>query len=381
MSDRTGLISLASTSARVSRFPQIVRLLRDHGITEISRELPYHDLAYATSANWLTYSPPPHIRWTEQLLSNYPFLKEAMIPKDGERMAVIAESARVISRSIYEIADRLARKYGTSWQFPEYSTTQEILRDRDFPAESRPPRRKGDRSENAGTFAGQSPDPNPMPLVIEIRIGVSGGRTLGATIKELGRILVQEIEDEERKLKKAVWEAISEEGATAPKPDARLWRRFRVELRLLFINLVSGFDTDPFNHPIAYVTAMINSDDLLVSRAEMMCFCATPFVKIGESDDVENMPESPARVKKFVEKHGFDIIVTSAGCIDDQHTTLNFYYGGGEVPRRILEGHGVEGDFLWMPVTARGAFNYEKELTPGEAALLKDPADDAPQPG
>lgn len=359
--------------------PQILRLLeRDHNITDLARELPYHDLAYATNANWLTYRPPLHLGWSNELRERYRFLLEAHIPKDGERMAVIAEAARLIGRSINHISVKLAQEYGASWQFPERPSPLPVLRRRANYPESgdlAPP-----KTAPGGNAIGNPDDPDPLPLVIEIRIGISGGQTMAETITELGRVLIHGvegsglagngIETQERYLKEVVGEAIRREGATAKTPDGLCWRRFRVELRLVFINLVSGFHVDPFSHPIAHVTAMINSHELLQSRAQMLCFCGSPFARIGDAGDAEDLPESPAQVKRFVAKYGLDIILTSAGNIDDPHSALGLYYNQ-ESALKILERRGVEGDFMWLPVKATTPFSFEKDLTAPEKEILK----------
>lgn len=364
--------------------PQIVKLLeRDHGFADLSRELPYHDLAYATNANWLTYQPPLHSGWSSELLTRFPFLLEAHIPKDGERMAVIAESARQIARSINHISVKLAQEYAASWTFPERPCRSSIPRRRagyDHSDDSCPDDERQGTSRSRPTEPDDPTDPDPLPLIIEIRIGISGGQTMGETIAELGRVLVHGVEGagpaghgievQERYLKDIVGSVVHKPDSCAPKPGSLGWRRFRVELRLLFINLVAGFHVDPFTHPIAHVTAMINSHELLESRVKMKCFCGSPFVRIGESSEIENLPESPAQVKRFVEKYGLDIILTSAGSLDDPHSALNLYYKQ-ESQRTTLDERGVAGDFMWIPIKATAPFDFEKDLSDSDRDTLR----------
>jgi len=347
--------------------PQIIKLLkRDHGIKKLPRDVPYQDLAYATNAKWLTYNPPRHIKFSDELSDKYPYLLEAHVPRDGARMAVVAEGAQLVSRSIGFIAEKLAKEYGKEWDFPMLSAAPEPRRTRKNHSS---PDVAIQTEDLSGTI--ESEEPNPAPLDIEIRIGVSGGRTIGTTIMELGRLLASEIEEWEIKLKETVFEALQKNGRGDDIPKGLAKRRFRVRLRPLFINLVSGFDQAAFNHPIGILTAMINSHELLASRAELMCFSGNSYVKIGENHQIPGGNYPPNQVRKFIKDWGLDIILTSAGCIGDKHSSLRRYYKHDESAIQILKDHHVKGDILWMPLTSTRPFNFSKDLSPEEIEILK----------
>jgi hypothetical protein len=361
---------------------QIAKLLeRDYECGEIYRELPYLDLNYATGANWLTYSPPKHLELANRLRQDHPSLLEVHIPSDGGRMAVVVEAAKLTARSIGHIARVLARKYAATWTFPLAPAELPVLRARDKYPGSEDPVLPPDPG-------GATHDPQPHPLVVEIRIGVSGGRSLGHGILQLGRILKEGVDGEnlmgleelERELKEEVGKVITRGEGAGPMPDPLVWRRFRVQVRLLFINLVSGYDTDPFNHPIASVTAMITSSDLLESRAEMKCFSATPFVELGSSREGGAWPNALLGVKEFVDRYGLDIILTSAGSLEDPHSMLRVFHGDGRADALdrddtatgyLSRRHGVLGDFIWMPLRDRVPFRYETDLDDEGIRLLK----------
>lgn len=353
--------------SRGHSIPQILRLLkRDHGIEHLNRDIPYQDLAFATNARWLTYSPPLHLEYSNAIQRQYRNLMKVYVPSDGGRMAVVSEGANIVFGSMVSIAEKLADEYGAEWDFPNE------------PAKTEPRRTRvnqGTRDEkptviSAEDGAGDSNDPRPLPLILEIRIGVCGGRTMGETIYSLGQLLIAEMDSFEKKLKKRVFRVCEASGRKHLISEKLVRRRFQVQLKLLFINLTPGFDTSATNQPIGFLTAMINSHESLSNRANVMCFSGDPYTKIEEYQGPSKI-ESPQReVRQFIEKWGLDIILTSTGSIEDSHSALSAYYGNDPASLEIFKNHGVNGDICLMPIGPSGPFHFA-DFRPEERDQLK----------
>jgi hypothetical protein len=81
-----------------------------------------------------------------------------------------------------------------------------------------------------------------------------------------------------------------------------------------------------------------------------------PFVEVGENRNKIEEIDLLNRSLQEYKKHGFDIILTSAGCLDDSHSTYRRYYDHDRV-HQLLKSEGVVGDFMWQPITRRRPFS------------------------
>ena len=365
---------------------EIVDILRDrHQLTNLSREVPYADIALAAKKGWLKFEKDEPSKWADELTDKYPFLLDAVVPAYGGRLKIVAEAAEMMGRNIFHIAKTLTKEYISDWNFPcgfpSTPTPNELpgrlplgmpirrsRKNRSGP--DRTPPDEPDGWWRAGPE--DSPGLDPIPLIIEIRLGFSGGSTIGLMSGDLGRYLEKRLDLWEKELKDYVFDDLK-----VKAPDSKIKRRFKVKIRLLFVNLVSGFDTSPVNHPIAWLTSMIDSNEELASRSELMCFSASPFVEISAQKDPINAFYGAKMVKEFVVKYGLDIIVTSAGSLADEHSTLRNYIRKGTGPEtenkidpyEIFKKEGVKGDILFQPIQDRTRFKYGPLIgtTEGEA--------------
>ena len=358
--------------------PTIVQHLREeHGII-VGRDVPYQDISRATAQRWLKYEAPPERDLSNRLNQRYEGLLDAYVPSRGERMTVMEAGARLCAEAIWNIAEAkmvgraLGRKgkgkpnggvNGTEekspkpWGFPVRFTGadgEEI---------------EQDLAELEGE-ADELDEVDPLPMVIEIRIGFSGGYTMAQTAHDLGYAIGDQVEDWEKKLKKLVFEVIKEAGRGDLLPEGRVKRRFKVALKFVFVNLVSGFDPEPHTNPIAFLTAFLN-DEVLASRTAVKIFNGMPFVEIGKGRDIIQEIEALWSVRRYYEENGFDIILTSGSSISDRHSTFRRYYHDRQLTNLLVE-RGVEGDYNWLPLTDRNPFSLRelKEGLTGELATL-----------
>ncbi|NNE91470.1 MAG: hypothetical protein HKN23_07470 [Verrucomicrobiales bacterium] len=380
----------------------VSKLEQDFEVKGLTRESPYSDLSKAARLGMIKYRPDPVVKLGNKLREKYDYLLAAVVPEHGQRRAVIAESGEVISRAILGVARKLAAEYGKEWKFPgsvpvipeprrtrkRWKSSQDQLAwwEFDDPEEKLKKEHKEklkkeqEEAEKSGRGRKKKePDTHPIPMDIEIRLGWSGGHTTGLTAVALGRVLEPRLEEWERELKKIVIESSKH----LPEKNKMLRRRFKVNLKLLFVNLVAGFDTDPLNHPIGFLSAMRNQFPEVQKRSQLMCFSSAPFVEIEKTKDAWELPQGPGEVRDFVKKWGLDIIVTSGGSLQDDHSMFRDYFRAGAVPKssggrekvspeeaaqkalKIFKNHGVVGDILWQPVvdTRKHEIEKEKELT------------------
>lgn len=386
--------------------PQIhTRLKRYPGMEDVGRELAYHDITRALRAGYLTYNPPREKDLSARLKDNFGLL-DAHVPSLGERMSTVAAAAEMICTNTWFIALDKVRKRFRDDRMP-FLVTVAPPGEKGLSGDDSRNGSDGDDHRAAGGGAsgegnGESESMNlakvrirrrclldevdfgveesriePDPIEIEIRVGVSGGRTVGLTMEELGKRISIKVEEWEKDLKIEAQKVVDELGANYPcaVPGGLVWRRIRVDLRFVFINLVSGFDLDRLTHPVAFLTAMVVMNEPLGSRSEVKCFNATPLVEIGKRREVLEQVYGSKKARDFFDEKGLDIIVTSAGSIDDEHSTFSRYYrwdGPGEPRaqnsrvREILKKYNVEGDFLWLPVVRDKSFSFKslkKELS------------------
>ena len=197
----------------------------------------------------------------------------------------------------------------------------------------------------------------------------------------------QKIEDWEKDLKKAFSAALKAKGGSFP--NSTIKRRFKVKLRLLLVNLVTGFGTTSTSQPIAFLASMIAKNKRLASRAEVKCFNAAPFVRIGERENFFKEYRNARQVRDFVRQYGLDIIVTSAGSLVDPHSVFPRYYeewAGGEkkkstaearspdedkFPVELLRKYQVMGDVLWQPITREGPIDLDRALSEEDKKKLR----------
>lgn len=320
-------------------------LKREHGLTGLSRDTPYQDLAMATSWGWLSYNPSPELDLANGLREQYPRLEEVHVPSAGERMTTVTEAAQMVCRIIESTARQRAREQALEWE----------MKDRSEMGEAGKPRSK------TGRVAREDPDPEPM--IVDVKIGFSGGRMMQNLSVELGLRLSRMIEDLERDLKEEVFDAKQKagQGDEVQEKSSLFRRRFKVLLSLTVTNLVSGFDVRPQTNPISFLTLMLNEEPLL-SRSTFKCFNSSPFVEIGKR---KVALETAAELRDFFNNEGLDIILTGAGSIDDIHSTFSRYYQGNDEnealaasKRELLKSKGVKGDFLWLPITDTEPFEF-----------------------
>ncbi len=328
-------------------------LRREHGITGLSRDTPYHDLAMATSWGWLSYNPSTELRLASKLRENFP-LSEVIVPSAGERMTTVTEAAELVVRLTESVARRRVREMAEKFKFIDDNLDEAA-------SQKSKSKRKSAQKWNPD-------DPEPRPMEVNVTIGFSGGRTMENLSTELGIRLSREIEDLERLLKEDAWIALNEAGRDeelkgVPKLAKR---RFRVRFKLTLINLVAGFDTKPETNPISFLTLM-RREEPLASCTQFKCFNSAPWVEI---DHRKQALEPVAELRDFCKDVGFDIILTGAGSIDDPHSTFSRYYTDKN-RRKILQAKGVKGDFLWLPVTSNEPFEFEKDLTKADKANLR----------
>jgi DNA-binding transcriptional regulator LsrR (DeoR family) len=70
-------------------------LEREHGI-KISREAPYRYLSYATTRNWLRFTPPPQVLLGEQFRSRYPHLQQVDVVDTTMADGIMERAADVV---------------------------------------------------------------------------------------------------------------------------------------------------------------------------------------------------------------------------------------------------------------------------------------------
>jgi len=373
---RTRLDLVCHYFARGQSLARIAELLADrHGIEGVSREMPYSDISNAVKEGLIKYVPSPLMALTDQLRRRYPRIMEAWVPEYGGRMAVIAKAAEMIGKNVYGIAEALTKEYIQDFDFPNElgielpprRSRQCLPQSKEQTAwwkienflelENAQKRLQDKQKEKQKQKQKQDCGPLPVPLVIEVRLGFSGGATMGVTAAELGHFLEPMLEQMEKQLKDLALETLENRMREVQQErlSEKLVRlRFKVKLRLLFVNLVPGFDTDPINHPVAFLTSMIHRFPEVAARSELLCYSATPFLDItGKAPLDPPAPPGPKQLEEFVNRYGLDIIITSAGSIDDEHSTFRKYLREMD-PQKVMEvlkRKGMEGDILWQPVS------------------------------
>tara|TARA_R110002096_G_scaffold24760_24_gene78043 strand:- start:2449 stop:3759 length:1311 start_codon:yes stop_codon:yes gene_type:complete len=314
-------------------------LKREHGITDISRDTPYQDLAMATSWGWLTYNPSAELDLTNRLRERYPNLSEVHVPSAGERMTTVTEAAQMVCRIVETTARKRAREQAIDWELKDKAEVEPL---------------SGPRSKGATSVSRD--DPNPEPMIVNVKMGFSGGRMMQILSMELKLRLSRMVEDLERELKEEVFDAKQKagQGDEVQEKSSLFRRRFRVMLRLTVTNLVSGFDIRPQTNPISFLTLMLNEEPLR-SRSTFKCFNSSPFVEIGKRSVAL---EAATELRKFFTEKGLDIVLTGAGSIDDVHSTFSRYYQTDGEKRNLLKSKGVKGDLLWLPIMDKEPFEF-----------------------
>ncbi len=334
--------------------PAIVEYLEREGI-KVARDVPYQDLARATARRWISYEPPKEAALCEGLLEKSEKLKDVYVPNYGGSRAVMASGARLCAGAIWNIARQKA--------------LGAVAGDRErgighHPFMVRVPKAGEENGEFervpfADLHQVDVPEQvmEPEALEVEIRIGFSGGITMAVTAEELRHALAERVEDWEKELKERVLDAARKEKLKAPQKGV-LKRRFKVQIRFFFVNLVSGFDLDPRTNPISFLTEFTR-DEALVKRTTVKLFNAMPFVQVGRQDKLIRMLKPLSEVRDLYDRKKLDVILTSGSSIDDPHGLFSRYYENERL-RKLLESRGVEGDILWMPLKERQPLAMKK---------------------
>ncbi len=351
--------------------PNIVQQLKDHHGIEVARDVPYQDISRATARRWLKYDAPREQELSEGLKSRYKGLLEAFVPSRGEHTTVMEAGAHLCAGAIYNIAKAKAlglargskegdREQRKPWGFPIRLPGEdgaEVIRDL----------AQLDKEER------KRKDLEPLPLRVEVRIGFSGGNTMSLTAHDLGHVIADQIEEWEKKLKDGILEFLKKEKRKEfALLEGIIKRRFNVDMQLVFVNLVSGFDPESHTNPIAFLTAFLN-DEVLAPRTTVKIFNAMPFVEIGKGRDIINEIEVLRNVRHYYDEKGFDIILTSGSSISDRHGTFRRYYEDKRLTELLIE-NGVQGDYFWLPLTSTEPFSLrdlKKGLSDDIAELLK----------
>ncbi len=245
-----------------------------------------------------------------------------------------------------------------------------------------------------GQPPGRADDAEVLPMVVEIHIGFGAGFTLATVADDLGHEISRNLEDWERDLKALVHEETtrrdaedgSPHGGRLPRNDL-VWRRFRVEIRFVFGNLMAGFDPEPQVNPISFLATMLRNDHL-ARRGSLVVFNAMSFLPLGQRGRTLSEILPLSQVRDYWRAQRFDIILTTGSSIGDEHSAFRRYYrrdrpdpadpAGAADPDRIaalLERKGVRGDFLSLPITDDGYFNMtDLKRHPGDERDAADAA-------
>lgn len=240
-----------------------------------------------------------------------------------------------------------------------------------------------------GQPPGRADDAEVLPMVVEIHIGFGAGYTLATVADDLGHEISSNLENWERDLKALVREetvrgdpeAGSPHGGRLPRHDL-VWRRFRVEIRFVFGNLMAGFDPEPHINPISFLATMLRNDHL-ARRGSLVVFNAMSFLPLGDRGRTLSEILPLRQVREYWKAHKFDIILTAGSSIGDEHSAFRRYYRRDQPdpadPERIaalLARKGVRGDFLSLPITDDGYFNMtDLKRHPGDERDAADAAE------
>jgi len=333
--------------------PGIVRYLkREYGI-DVGRDVPYQDIARGTKQRWLTYNAPRTDEIGRELIARRKELLDVFVPSFGEGMATVNAAASLCASAIKDIARAKVRgitlgnpdKGIDRWRFPVkvHTDTADGPVVRNF----------------ADVDFGEVEDDQVevQPMRITVRIGFSGGKTMSLTCGNLGNAIAAKIEDWEGKLKTLVFHTLRDADHKDGNPTGVHKRRFKIDLQFVVVNLSSGFDSSPGTNPISFLSAMLQ-DPMLAPRTTVEIFNAMPFVEVGKCRQTIAEIEPLREVREDYDRHGFDIILTSGGCLSDPHSTYRRYYKDKRV-RQLLEKEGVVGDFMWLPITRDEPFSLK----------------------
>jgi len=160
----------------------------------------------------------------------------------------------------------------------------------------------------------------------EVHVGFAGGFSMKAVAQELAELL------------------------KGPVPD--------LPERIVFHTVISGFDVDTIHtDPNAFLIYFTHPEIEAKVKTAFVPLHAPPLVK---PEWMGGLRQSPTVNEAFAKRDLIDIIVTSAGLMEDPHSMIYNYYGeemshgnGNEVFRQ-LEADGCVGDLCWMPIGHKG---------------------------
>jgi hypothetical protein len=337
------------------------RLLRDYCTKVPTRDMTYQDVARGTKKRLIGYAEPDCQRLERELRATYPATRERnfrdllVVPGFGESLGWVAAGARLCAEAVANIALDKARKItrGEPPESTEPHSFTALLRDSESPT--------GFRTKPVKDLtAKELADAEVVPMKVPVRVAFSGGRTAAGVAQALADAVSVNLAGWEERLKARVLRTLEEMDARRELADLVV-RRFRVEFDLTFYNLVAGFDLDAGSNPIAFLPALLR-DPRLAARCKVKLFNAMPFVEVGQGRKTIDEVPVLREIRDDWERFGFDITITSCGCLGDPHSTFRRYARRAEDPGQglgpdiceVLRGEGVRGDFLFQPITREG---------------------------
>ncbi len=134
--------------------------------------------------------------------------------------------------------------------------------------------------------------------------------------------------------------------------------------------LVNGFDVNEFStDPNCFLSSVVGNRSVR-PQTRFVGLRAPSIVELPtQRDEMLGLP-GIAKVHKYLEL--LDVIVTSAGSMDDRHSMLSTYYSGfaPEAEACLKEELGCVGDMLWLPMRKRQPLRFD-ELSPEQIKRIQ----------
>lgn len=284
--------------APVSQIRDLVN--RQFGM-HLNREEPWQFLAYAAQQGRLRYLAPLEQALSDRVREAYPGLKQVAVL----RTAVIEDVAFRAAQMLLELVQEHCRRARV--RHPQVPPVKARL-SRSGSPEQVP------RAQQQAATTGQ-PGENAL------HIGFGGGRALRLVAKAFSELLSQ-------------------------KPAEEL------PSQIVFHAMVGGFNLeDPTTDPNAFFTFFVNNPAIPVK----ITFVGLPAPMIVETEQMDDLFRLEEVKKAYGRRGELDIIATSAGNFEDEHSRLRKHLRGSGQSLRALENAGCIGDLLWRPLGLGGA--------------------------
>lgn len=323
-------------------------LERDHGI-KVSRETPYNDLLHAAKLGYLEYKRPVAQKAQERLRKAIG--KHCGHLDDLVLSVIHTESAEDVGAASAVVLRNLVEKIALNHAILRIGLA-DLIRKHDS--------QKFQRDDGW----------------IPVHIGFAGGRTLESLADRLGGLLLRDLDQIDAEIQNRVVELC---GKKKLSPPTDFFRNFR--LQLVLHNVGSGFDyQDPSSHPVALLYAMVAGTRLAEGgRTVFRCFSASTYVP--EDADNEGVEDTGLAKQAAKDASKLDILVGSAGSIEDEESILRrFYrtpYVEGKHAKTALEYFAAQecrGDYFWQPMDDKGPIQVPKKKGKRRKALCYRPA-------